>query len=49
VALEIGWRQGAETADILTAAGYEDVAVLPDLAGRDRIVRGRRPSSTRSW
>ncbi|MGQ0720574.1 MAG: peptide chain release factor N(5)-glutamine methyltransferase [Candidatus Eiseniibacteriota bacterium] len=49
LALEIGWRQGAEAAGILTAAGYEDVAVLPDLAGRDRIVRGRRPSSTPSW
>jgi release factor glutamine methyltransferase len=49
LALEIGWSQGAEAAAILGAAGYEDVAVLPDLAGRDRVVRGRRPSSTPSW
>jgi release factor glutamine methyltransferase len=48
LAMEIGCRQGAEAAGILTAAGYEDVDVVPDLAGRDRIVRGRRPSSTPS-
>lgn len=43
LALEIGERQGPEVAALLEGSGYRDVAVLKDLAGRDRIVRGRRP------
>jgi release factor glutamine methyltransferase len=38
--LEIGETQGAEVAGVLTAAGYADVRVSQDLAGRDRVVRG---------
>ena len=38
--MEIGSFQGSEVAALLRD-GFEDVEVLPDLAGRDRIVRGR--------
>ena len=41
--LEIGWRQGAAVAGLLTAAGFAEVAILPDLAGRDRVIRGIWP------
>jgi release factor glutamine methyltransferase len=40
--LEIGHRQGAAVADLLTGAGLVDVEVRPDLAGRDRIALARR-------
>jgi len=40
IALEIGDSQGAEVSAILTEAGYAGVEILPDLAGRDRVVRG---------
>ena len=39
--VEIGAAQGPEVLDLLAAAGYAEMEVLPDLAGRDRIVRGR--------
>jgi release factor glutamine methyltransferase len=48
IALEIGERQGDEVRARLEELGYRDVAVLPDLAGRCRVVRGRRPTSTPS-
>ena len=35
--LEIGADQGAAVADLLSAAGYADVEIRPDLAGRDRV------------
>jgi release factor glutamine methyltransferase len=38
--LEIGETQGAAVREALERDGYRDVRVLPDLAGRDRIVRG---------
>jgi len=38
---EIGHTQGHDVQAILHRSGYSDVEVLPDLAGRDRIVRGR--------
>ncbi|MFL5736392.1 MAG: peptide chain release factor N(5)-glutamine methyltransferase [Actinomycetota bacterium] len=38
--MEIGATQGGEVAALLRDA-FIDVAVLPDLAGRDRVVRGR--------
>jgi release factor glutamine methyltransferase len=41
--LEIGASQGPATCELLAAAGYRDVAVHPDLAGRDRVVVARRP------
>jgi len=48
LALEIGEQQGGEVEAALRELGYEETGILPDLAGRDRIVRGRRPTSTRS-
>ncbi|MFW5641340.1 MAG: peptide chain release factor N(5)-glutamine methyltransferase [Roseicyclus sp.] len=41
LALEIGADQGAAVAGLFSAAGLEDVAVLPDLNGHDRVVLGR--------
>ncbi len=43
VLVEIGPEQGAAVAALFRAAGLADVAVLPDLDGRDRVVRGLRP------
>jgi release factor glutamine methyltransferase len=43
--VEIGPTQGASVAAILAAAGLTDVAVLPDLDGRDRVVRACAPSA----
>jgi release factor glutamine methyltransferase len=40
--VEIGAVQGPEVA-ALAGEGLIDVEVLPDLAGRDRVVRGRQP------
>ncbi|MDR0875926.1 MAG: peptide chain release factor N(5)-glutamine methyltransferase [Clostridiales Family XIII bacterium] len=36
---EIGWDQGAQVKAALEAAGFFEVSVFQDLAGRDRIVR----------
>ena len=43
--LEIGADQGGQVAALLTATRYRDVEIRADLAGRDRIAIGRRPSS----
>lgn len=43
IALEIGWQQGAQVREILGAAGFAEVTVLPDLDGRDRVVIGTWP------
>lgn len=40
--LEIGADQGPAVDALLTAAGYSDVAIRPDLAGRDRIALAHR-------
>lgn len=45
--LEIGADQGASVGDLLCAAGYVDVEIRSDLAGRDRIALARRPSPQR--
>lgn len=42
VALEIGATQAAAVTARLLAAGFTDAQVLPDLAGHDRVVTGRR-------
>jgi release factor glutamine methyltransferase len=47
--LELGETQGPRVRDLLTAAGYRDVCVLPDLAGRDRMVRGVWPGEEDAW
>ena len=41
VLLEIGWDQGEAVRELLEDAGYQDVEVKKDLAGNDRVVRGR--------
>jgi len=47
IAMEIGDDQGPAVAAILGEAGYDEVRVVADLAGRDRVARGRWTSSTR--
>jgi release factor glutamine methyltransferase len=42
VAVEVDPRAAVGVADTAARAGYAEVAVAPDLAGRDRVVRGRR-------
>jgi release factor glutamine methyltransferase len=41
VVVEIGWKQGPEAMRIARSAGAGHAAVLPDLAGRDRILLAR--------
>jgi methylase of polypeptide subunit release factors len=41
--LEAGDGQAVGLAAALDDLGYEDVAITPDLAGRNRVVEGRRP------
>ena len=40
--LEVGDGQAAGVSRLLAGLGYADVVVTPDLAGRDRVVEGRR-------
>jgi release factor glutamine methyltransferase len=40
---EIGEDQGEAAAALLAEAGLAEIAVLPDMAGGDRVVEGRRP------
>jgi release factor glutamine methyltransferase len=42
LALEVADDRAAAVADDLAAAGYLDVRITQDLAGRDRVVEGRR-------
>ncbi len=44
--VEIGADQGHQVRAIFDRAGLEALGVLPDLAGRDRIARGRRGHRT---
>ncbi len=37
---EIGWDQGEAVRRILAEAGFQNLRVLPDLAGKDRMVTG---------
>ena len=46
LALEIGWDQGEAIVDLLRRTGWTEIALAPDLAGRDRVVTARAP---RSW
>lgn len=39
--VEIGWQQGADVAALFAEAGLREIAVLPDLDGRDRLVVGQ--------
>jgi release factor glutamine methyltransferase len=42
VAVEVGQTQGAAVSAAAVSAGFDQVRVLPDLLGRDRVVVGRR-------
>jgi release factor glutamine methyltransferase len=44
LAVEINERFGSEVATLITDAGYDDVEVLKDLAGKDRFVMARKRS-----
>lgn len=41
--LEVGDGQAASVAALLEKLGYMEVAITPDLAGRERVVEGKRP------
>ena len=41
ILLEIGPTQGVAVAALLSAQGFGDLRILPDLDGRDRVVRAR--------
>ena len=45
VALEVGFDQAAAVDSLLHGAGFESVKRVRDLAGHDRVLVGRRPSS----
>jgi release factor glutamine methyltransferase len=45
--LEVGLGQAPETTRLMEAAGFRDVARLPDLAGIERVVTGHLPA--RPW
>lgn len=40
--VEIGWQQGADVAALFEQAGLQNVAIRPDLDGRDRVVIGQK-------
>jgi release factor glutamine methyltransferase len=42
ILFEIGYDQGEEVKSLMEERGFKDVAVVKDLAGNDRVVRGRR-------
>ena len=39
--VEIGWQQGPAVQGLFQQAGFGQVAVLPDIDGRDRVVQGQ--------
>ena len=41
--VEIGLTQGKMVSDMFMQAGFQEISVLPDLDGRDRVVSGRWP------
>ena len=43
VLVEIGWRQGRAVADIFAAEGWAEIVILPDMDGRDRVIRAAKP------
>lgn len=43
VLVEIGWQQGRAVSEIFAAQGWGEVAILPDMDGRDRVVRAGKP------
>ena len=43
VMVETGWQQGSAVRDIFRDQGWGEVAILPDLDGRDRVVSAAKP------
>lgn len=43
VLVEIGWQQARDVREIFVAQGWGDIAILPDLDGRDRVVVASKP------
>ena len=43
VMVEMGWRQASDVKAIFAAQGWGDIAILPDLDGRDRILCASKP------
>ncbi len=41
--VEVGPTQGAAVAGLFRAAGLEDIRILPDMDGRDRVVGAKKP------
>lgn len=40
--LEIGWDQGLKVKNLLTEYGFDDIEIIQDYGGRDRVVLGRK-------
>jgi release factor glutamine methyltransferase len=40
--MEIGSTQGPQVTELMTAAGFDDVSIIADLGGHDRVAVGRR-------
>ena len=40
---EIGYDQGLSVSEMMKSAGFSDVRVIKDLAGLDRVVKGKLP------
>lgn len=45
-AVELGQGQAPAVSELFRMAGYRDVQALPDLAGIERVVLGRKPTDT---
>jgi len=43
ILMEIGDDQGPAVKDLLAGSGFKDIAILPDLNGRDRVAVARNP------
>ncbi|MEE4188316.1 MAG: peptide chain release factor N(5)-glutamine methyltransferase [Roseobacter sp.] len=43
VLVEIGWQQHEAVREIFAAQGWGEIAILPDLDGRDRVVSAAKP------
>jgi release factor glutamine methyltransferase len=46
LAVELGDGQQKTYAELLQSLGYADIRITDDLAGRERVVEGRRPADT---
>lgn len=43
VLVEMGWRQASDVRAIFAAQGWGDIATLPDLSGRERVLCASKP------